>query len=118
MQDYEKIKELESYGDSEEDREELKEEELYVEPGHVKKYSLIPLLQLAFCAAILLTLFYLKVFKPEMYTEITGWYQKEIAEEIELPKLADHAEPEESTASTVSEMDSIKDLDSAEGQSV
>lgn len=83
MRDPEKLREIDSLGLSPEDewREEPEEEEASSGWGGV------PLLQALLCAAALIALLFLKFTDPERYQEAAGWYQKEMAQEIELPQL-------------------------------
>lgn len=88
MQDYREIKRVERYGQIEDECEE--DETLFsAEENPPRRYSLIPLMQVAACALILLGLFYLKTFEPQRYTEVTAWYQQQIGEEVELPSLVE-----------------------------
>lgn len=50
-----------------------------------RKYSFVPILQMAVCAVVLLTLIYFKFADTAKYDEAVNWYKTEISQEIELP---------------------------------
>ena len=130
MQDYNALKEIEAYGEPvKNSAENLKEapEESFKDSGNddelfedkaegERKYSLLPLFQVACCALILLTLLYLKMNNPDIYSDAVSWYQQNISEEIELPRFVEKAGEESSVEEPRPQ--SFKDLDSAEGHNV
>lgn len=85
MRDPDELREIDSLGleDSPEDewREEPEENE------EASGWGGIPLLQALLCAAALIVLMFFKFTDPERYQEAASWYQKEMAQEIELPQL-------------------------------
>ena len=121
MQDYEALKEIEAYGEREDDRKDDMEAEtdgeLFEDKAEgERKYSLLPLFQVACCALILLTMLYLKLNKPDIYSEAIQWYQQHISEEIEMPHLVENTR--KPSPAEEQKPSSFKDLDNAEGHSV
>ena len=84
MQDPEKLREIESIGDPEEDSpdEELWEEEERETGG---SWSGVPLLQAVICALAVLALVFFQITDDAKYQEIGAWYKNEMAQELELP---------------------------------
>ena len=81
MRDPDELRELESLGlDDGEQEEEWKEDTCESGGG-------APLLQAVLCALALIALVFFKLTDEGRYEEITGWYQSEMAQEIELPQL-------------------------------
>lgn len=85
--------------------ENLGEDEIS-DPGPEKKGgtggSLLLLMQAALCAAALLLLVFFKISNPEVYGKFSDWYQKEAAQEIELPRWSRSSGEVSSLPSSVS----------------
>lgn len=90
MQNTEDINEILEYGEPE-----TGETEPFSQPPQ-KGYSILPLLQTACCALIIVALLFLKYQNAPKYDEVTTWYKEAIAEEIELPRLQSPLQPAES----------------------
>lgn len=81
MQDPEKLREIEELGQEEgEDQEDFWEDP----EGH-PNWSGAPLLQAVICVLALAALLIIKFTDTEKYQKITGWYEEEMSQEIELP---------------------------------
>lgn len=86
MQDPEKIREIESLGQEDDDQE--SQEELWVtDEAKQSGWGGVPFLQAVLCALALLVLVYFWVADREKYQEIAQWYGQEMAQEIQLPQL-------------------------------
>lgn len=93
MQDPEKLREIENLGEEVElPQEDETWEEDRVEGGG---WGGVPLLQAVICALAVLALVFFRLTDDKKYQEIAGWYQSEMAKELELPSL-DRAAPEPS----------------------
>ena len=84
MQDQEKLREIDSLGEE----DSMAQEEFWETPEvEVRRgWGGAPLLQAVICALALLALVFFKFTDEEKYREISQWYGKEMAQEIELPQ--------------------------------
>ncbi len=83
MRDPEELREIDALGQDGDQEEEPWEEEQERGGG----WSGALLFQAALCGLALLLLVYWKFANPEQYQEAAGWYQREMAQEIELPQI-------------------------------
>ena len=88
MQDPEKLREIEDLGEDSELSDETWEEDR----GEGGGWGGVPLLQAVICALAVLALVFFRLTDDKKYQEIAGWYQSEMAKELELPSL-DRATP-------------------------
>ena len=111
MQNYEDLQEIYAFG------EENAEEAEMVLAEAEKIHTILPLMQIACCALILLGLLLLKHFEPEKYREIVSWYQVTINQKIELPALRENAGGGEAAESKNTESASLLvDVSSSESE--
>lgn len=94
MQDPEKLREIETLG---EESNVLQEDETWeTEQEEVGTgWGGIPLLQAVICALAVLALVFFRVSDDTRYHQIADWYQREMAQELELPDFS-RATPEPS----------------------
>lgn len=83
MRDPEELREIDALGQEEAWEDEWQEEPEREEP----RWGGAPLFQGVLCGLALLLLLYMKYASPDRYQEAASWYQREMSQEIELPRI-------------------------------
>lgn len=91
MQKTEDLNEIEEFGAAEDFEHEPQVQQR-------QGYSILPLLQTACCALLLVALLFLKYQDAPKYHQVTTWYREAAAEEIELPRFQNSLQQTENGA--------------------
>lgn len=123
MMNTDDLSEIESLGEEYEEEEQEQDYRDGGPGGQQKQYSLIPVLQMAACALLLLTLLYFRFADEPKYEQAVQWYQSEAAKAVELPQLEkkteaanpesgaeSKSEPAEQTPSPAPQNQSVKSI--------
>lgn len=95
MQKTEDINEIEEYGVPPINEFASDEESFVQRRGH----SIVPLLQTACCALVLVALLVLKYQDTPKYDKAVAWFREAVVEEIELPKFQENPQTEKGESS-------------------